>query len=620
MSRRVVRNRLLRTVVCAAVHALLSVASASAQPSRVENSGNVRTVLTIHWSTEEFPSTPVVDAAIRETLLTHGTVPVDYFTEYLETDRFSPEEASESLRDYIQRKYRGRRIDAVIAVAEPALDFAIRYRAQLFPNAPIVASVVRMPAAGTRTAGPGITGVTQTTAYDRTLQLALRLHPSTERVFVIAQAPTLDYDGIRTELAAAAGNHPVTLIREVQLPRLLEAVRGIPERTVLLYIRYSREEPGHVIFPTEAAQILSDVSPVPVYGVTDAVIGTGVIGGVVTSRDRIGHRLAEMVQMILAGTPAQDIPIESLTLVPTFDWRQIERWHVDASLLPADSVIRFRTPTSWEQYRWYIVSAVSVVAVQAVLIASLLVQRVKRQRAELDSRRNLALAADASRRQTMSALTSSIAHELGQPLGSMIANAEALQMMITANRATSDTIGEILADIQTQGVQATQIIARLRTMLRSHQLNMRATDLHAVIEDGLALVDHEMKARQVEAAVNLSPHPCVISGDRVLLVQVLVNLVMNAMDAMADTPAVRRRVVIRTDVTAAEVALSVSDHGTGLAAPVNGTLFTPFVTTKAHGLGIGLTITRTIVEAHGGSIDARNNPEGGATFTVTLRS
>ena len=101
--------------------------------------------------------------------------------------------------------------------------------------------------------------------------------------------------------------------------------------------------------------------------------------------------------------------------------------------------------------------------------------------------------------------------------------------------------------------------------------------------------------------------------------QVLVNLVMNAMDAMAETPPARRRVTISTEVRAADVEVSVRDTGTGLPAQIDGTLFTPFVTTKAHGLGIGLTITRTIVDAHGGTIDAHNNPEGGATFTVTLR-
>ena len=281
--------------------------------------------------------------------------------------------------------------------------------------------------------------------------------------------------------------------------------------------------------------------------------------------------------------------------------------------------MRYRDPSLWRAYRGTVLSAVAVLAVQSLLIVGLLYQRRARQRAESDSRRNLALAADASRRETMSALTSSIGHELGQPLGSIMHNSLALQMMVTANRATSDTIDEILSDIQAQGVRATQIIDRHRTMLKSRQLDRKPIDLHAVIDETLALVAHDLSARHVEATVDRPSNRCVIDGDQVLLQQVFVNLVMNAVDAMAETPPVRRHVTISCDVRDTDVDVSVRDTGPGLPAHILGTLFTPFVTTKANGLGIGLAIVRSIVAAHGGTIVARNNPEGGATFTVTLR-
>ena len=191
--------------------------------------------------------------------------------------------------------------------------------------------------------------------------------------------------------------------------------------------------------------------------------------------------------------------------------------------------------------------------------------------------------------------------------------------MIDADRAPSDTMKEILTDIRTQSVQAAQIIERHRAMLRSHQLQRKPIDLHAVVHESLALVAHDLKTREIEATVNLSSSPCVVSGDPVLLQQVLVNLMMNAIDAMAETPKARRRLTITTAVRAADVELSVRDAGTGLPPQFDGTLFTPFVTTKPHGLGIGLTIARTILDAHGGTIAARNNPEGGATLTITLR-
>ena len=303
---------------------------------------------------------------------------------------------------------------------------------------------------------------------------------------------------------------------------------------------------------------------------------------------------------------------------PIFDWRELQRWGIPESRLPPGSVVRYRRPSLWDEYKLTVLTAVGALVLQSLLIARLLYERRARQRAEIDSRRNLALAADANRRETMSALTTSIGHELGQPLSAIVHNAQALQMMVTANRAAPDATGEILADIQAEAVLATQIIDRHRTMLRSHQLHKKPIDLHSVIDESLALVAHDMRARQIEATLDLSSTPCVIDGDQVLLQQVLVNLVRNAMDALAETPPARRHITIRSAVTAADVEVSVRDTGTGLPAEIIDRLFTPFVTTKSHGLGIGLTIAQRIVEAHGGTIGAHENLDGGATFTVTL--
>ena len=270
--------------------------------------------------------------------------------------------------------------------------------------------------------------------------------------------------------------------------------------------------------------------------------------------DDLSRDTADVAVRLLNGAAPKSISVPlQQPGPPTFDWRELQRWGIPESRLPPGSVVRYRAPSLWSAYRGTVLSAVGVLAVQSLLIVGLLYQRRARQRAEIESRRNLALAADASRRQTMSALTNSIAHELGQPLSAMIQNAKAGRMMITANRATADTMGEILSDIESQGVQATQIIDRHRTMLRSHQMDKKPIDLHGVIQESLALVAHDMRARQIEAIVELSSSPCIITGDQVLLQQVLVNLVVNAMDAMAETPPARRRVTIRTEVRAADV-------------------------------------------------------------------
>jgi signal transduction histidine kinase len=145
-----------------------------------------------------------------------------------------------------------------------------------------------------------------------------------------------------------------------------------------------------------------------------------------------------------------------------------------------------------------------------------------------------------------------------------------------------------------------------------------AVDIHSVISDGLAVVAHDLAIRQIETSLDSSSSACIVSGDPVLLVQVLVNLLRNAVDALAETPPGTRRITIRSKVNTAHVEISVHDTGAGLSAELLDKLFSPFVTTKAHGLGIGLAITQGIVQAHDGTITAQNNPDAGATFTVVL--
>jgi hypothetical protein len=158
-------------------------------------------VLVVHWSPEEFPINPRRDAAIREVLLAPSET-IDYFAEYLESDRFAEPQASESLRDYIQEKYQGRRIDLVVAVTDVALQFVLQYRNDLFPTAPIVFAGFFPPAAGIRQADPGVAGAVMADGYEETLALALRLHPATTQVFVVAKWPEIRFDSLQADLRA----------------------------------------------------------------------------------------------------------------------------------------------------------------------------------------------------------------------------------------------------------------------------------------------------------------------------------------------------------------------------------------------------------------------------------
>jgi len=525
--------------------------------------------------------------------------------------------------DYVRSTFTGRPMpDLIVTIGGTAAVFARQYRQQLFPDRPLLFTAVDKRYFVDAPLGENEAAVTSANDFPKLVEDILQVLPGTRQVFVVVGSGQLArfwHQELSKEFEIFQGRLKFLWSDDMSLPDILDRSAKLPRDSAILYITLGNDAKGGAYADERVLTDINATAKSPVFSSQSVMLGYGVVGGTMMSIDDLSHSAAGTAAQLLDGASPRSIKVPPQPPGPRlFDWRELERWGIPESRLPAGSVVRYRAPSLWQEYRGTVLSAVGVLALQSLLIIGLLYQRRARQRAEMESRRNLALAADASRRQTMSALTGSIAHELGQPLVSMMYNAQALQTMVSGNRATADTIGEILSDIQSQGLRATQIIDRHRTMLRSHQLEKKPTDLHGVINESLALVAHDMDARQVKATLHLASTPCIVSGDQVLLQQVLVNVVMNAMDAMAGTLPHRRRLTIRAEHRAADVEISVRDNGTGVPPEIIETLFTPFMTTKAYGLGIGLTIVRTILSAHGGTIAARNNPEGGATFVVAL--
>jgi PAS domain S-box-containing protein len=735
------RARMLRLLVSSgllvlALQACASDAEAQTLPSR--------TVLTIQWSSEDFPSTPAIDAAIRDAVTSSDT-PVDYFTEYLESDRFPVEEASSALSNYIRAKYAGRTIDVVVAISDAALDFALRYRAALFPNAPVVASTATTLDQRVRAEGAGATGVIGGVAYDRTLEMALRLQPSTRRVFVIAYAPSINLaETVRSELQPFASRVKLTYFDDASVDRLLAAVRVVPRDGVILLVRHSQDQ-GRILFPSDVARLVSEASPVPVYGVSDSYIGTGVVGGVVTSREQIGRRLGEMTLQILGGTRAQDIPMEPVPLRPTLDWRELTRWAIDPAVLSADAEFRFRQPTPWERYRGYIVGAVGLIALQTLLIGGLLVQRRRRQRAEAalrESEAHFRIMADTapvmvwrsgvdkkfdffnqpwlsytgrtleqelgdgwaegvhpddlafcletytsafnarepfrmeyrlrrfdgeyrvvldsgvprwetggifagyigscidisdrkqaertlqethaelsrvSRLTALGEFAASIAHEVRQPLTAIIINARICLRWLTAPEPDLEEVKAGLLDVVTAGQRAEEVIKRNRELFRHHKVEASPVDINAVIGEAAALVAARLRDNEITLVTSLAEGLPAVIGDRIELQQVLLNLIANSIDAMERVPPELRRIDVSSETTGDQfVQVTVTDRGTGLEGVDVDRMFMLSYTTKDAGTGVGLSVSRSIVEAHGGKLWAEQHPGHGATFRFTI--
>jgi C4-dicarboxylate-specific signal transduction histidine kinase len=240
----------------------------------------------------------------------------------------------------------------------------------------------------------------------------------------------------------------------------------------------------------------------------------------------------------------------------------------------------------------------------------------ERKRSELEAARQRDEMAHLARVAMLGELSGSLAHELNQPLSAILSNAQAAQRFLARDPPQLDRVTEILADIVKSDKRAGAVITRLRSLLRKEEPQHQPVDMNEVVQEVLALMRSDLLNRQVGVRTELAPQLPAVTGDRVQLQQVLLNLLINGCDAMAGSQAQRDLTVRSKCGPGGHVRVSVVDRGTGIRTQDLERIFEPFVTTKPQGLGLGLAVCRSIVKAHNGRLWAANNPDGGAILSI----
>jgi signal transduction histidine kinase len=264
-------------------------------------------------------------------------------------------------------------------------------------------------------------------------------------------------------------------------------------------------------------------------------------------------------------------------------------------------------------------------AVPLYVVAILIEQNAAFERSlrerEVETHRQRIELAHAGRVSTMGQLATALAHEINQPLGAILQNAEAAELILAQRPLDEGEIRAILSDIRRDDERAGAVISRMRSMLKRHELELEALPVAQLLDETLMLTRSEMRTRGVTLELELPPHLPPVRGDRVHLQQVLLNLLVNGAEAMAVLAPGERRLEVRARlIDEHTVEIAVSDSGHGIRDQDLARMFEPFFTTKPEGMGMGLAISRTIVESHGGRIWAENNPDGGTTFRFTLEA
>ena len=342
-----------------------------------------RSVLTVYAQRRENPVPLIVDPLLQG-ILGQRVPGIDYYNEFIDGARFADPEFQHALRDFLKRKYAGRRFDVVITGSSPALGFVKANRDELFAGAPVVFHTISSMESEPRPTES--TGVTSTIDLARTLTMVSQLQPNTQRVFVVSGSSAFDktYEDIaRAQFRAFEGRFEFTYWSGLPMKELLERVADLPPDSVLYPLMVTQDRSGQRYLPFDQIDRIAAAANAPVYAWGSPEMGRGVVGGSMYSPEHLAGPLAEVVIRVLRGEKPENIPVASLDLnVSAVDWRQLRRWGISEARVPAGTTVRFRDPGLWERYRSYIIATAILLLLQTTLIAGLLVQRVRRRRVE----------------------------------------------------------------------------------------------------------------------------------------------------------------------------------------------------------------------------------------------
>ena len=579
-------------------------------------------VLMVHSFGSTAPPFTTHSTAFETTLTQDMGKRIDLDQVSLDMARYAQPDMEEPFVEFLLKRLAKWQPDLVVPVGSPAGRFVAKYRDRLFPQTPVIYTGMDL-----RTLPPG--AFQNATFVGESFNLAglvediLQVAPDTNNIAVVLGASPLErYWTVEFRRAFEPFTNRVsfTWFNDLTFDQMLERVAKLPPRSFILIGLLLRDASGVTHNQDDALQRLHAVANAPINGMYKHQLGLGIVGGRLYHAEVQGAESARIAIRILRGEPAVSFPPMIIPAQgPRYDWRELQRWNISADRLPPGSEILFRQPTVWERYRWWIAGALVILAAQAAMIGGLLLQRRRRRRAEAALQRNREELAHVTRVSTVGELTTSVAHELNQPLGAILSNAEAAEMFLAADPPALDEVRDILADIRKDDQRASEVIRRMRSLLRKQELAPKSIEINEAVEEVLRLISTGASARKVAMNFERTAGLPRVWCDPVHFQQVVLNLVLNGMEAMAGLPEEKRQVVVRTGpANNGTVQIAVADSGPGIPVDSLPKLFEHFFTTKKDGMGMGLSIARTIVEAHHGQIWAENNSEVGATFYFTV--
>jgi signal transduction histidine kinase len=488
----------------------------------------------------------------------------------------------------------------------------------------VFAGVDEASIAGTETSlnSSNVTGAVIRLLFRNSVAAAVTLIPNLKTIVVIGDP--FERQPFRRKYKDQLKDLPAGLtlidLQGVALDEVARRVSVLTEDTAIVYTTVTSDGAGAPILPNEALATIAKSANRPILVDVENRLGHGTVGGFVARSSLVGEGAAHRVARILSGTEARDIPIEASDIVkPIFDWRQLQRWKIDESILPPNSEIRYQEFSLWTRYRWWLVLVMAAVVLQSALVIGLIYEDVRRRKAEAHERALLAQLGHLNRVATVGELTASIAHEIRQPLAAIVVCGSAALNWLKNKTPDLDEIRTNLQNIVNEGHRAGEVIQNIRATFRKEETPHQEIDANDATKQVLALVARKMETEDITLETEYSEDRPIVVANPVQLQQVFLNLINNAVEAMSNPACVNRVLTVRTLVEQDNcVVIKVEDTGPGIGRAQSEDIFKPFFTTKPNGMGLGLSICRTIVESHGGHLTAISDAKHGSIFRIDL--
>jgi hypothetical protein len=533
--------RALRCWLALAVIILTVTSASAAEPKRV---------LLLHSYGPQFAPWVFYAGRFREELYKLSPDKIDLYEASLEGARFQEPDEQRPVIDYLAALFGSKKLDLIVTIGAPATIFVQKYRTEFFPSVPLLIGGPERRTIDYTKLTPNDAPVAVILDFKQWIESVLQVLPDTKHfAWIVGASPLEKFWTEEFRRVSQPFMHRVSFewFNDLSFEDMQKRISTLPPHSAAFFVDVRVDAAGVPLDRESVLPKLRAATNAPIFGYVDNYLGQGIVGGPLMSSEALGWRMADAAIRILKGEAPADLKIPILSAgAPQYDWRELQHWNIAENRLPAGSIIRFRESGGWQEFHAQIALVSAVILLQGALISGLLFEHRRRRRAEIQARQRSAELAHVNRFSMAGELTATIAHEINQPLGAILANIEAAEILVKSPSPDLHEIGEIQ------------------------------------------------------------------------LQQVIMNLIVNAMDSMSGMPSAERRVKVSTARDGNSACLSVSDVGSGIPAEKLRLVFEPFFSTKAQGMGMGLAIARRIVEAHGGQLSAENLAGRGAAFHVRL--